>query len=243
MTRQELIDYCLTFPAAYEDYPFDSIADAGAWTVMRHGTNKKSFALIYEWHGKLCVNLKCDPFEADFLRQMYADVTPAYHMNKTHWNTVTLGGDVPDDALRFMIEQSYGLIRPKQRKRGKTVTTKIIETNSGKIAIVNSDANPPIITNGQTALDFAVSVGYEQDCRSIAVNKAAIADDFFKLSTGLAGEIVQKFVNFGYRLAIIGDFSEYTSKPLHDFMYESNKGKYLYFVADENEAVKRLSKP
>jgi hypothetical protein len=41
MTCQELIDFSLTFPAAYEDYPFDSIADAGAWTVMRHRTNKK----------------------------------------------------------------------------------------------------------------------------------------------------------------------------------------------------------
>lgn len=75
MTRREIIDYCLTFPAAYEDYPFDSIADAGAWTVMRHSTNKKSFALIYEQNSKLYINLKCDPFEADFLRQAFEDVT------------------------------------------------------------------------------------------------------------------------------------------------------------------------
>lgn len=56
MTRQELIDYCLTFPSAYEDYPFDDIADASAWTVVRHRINKKSFALIYERNGRLCVN-------------------------------------------------------------------------------------------------------------------------------------------------------------------------------------------
>ena len=117
MTRQEIIDYCLTLPATYEDYPFDKITDPGKWTVMRHKTNKKSFAMIYERHGKLCVNLKCDPFEADFLRQMYVDLSPGYHMNKTHWNTITLGGDVPDDALRFMVEQSYGLIRPKERTK------------------------------------------------------------------------------------------------------------------------------
>ena len=117
MTRQEIIEYCMTFPAAYEDYPFDSIADPGAWTVMRHGTNKKSFALIYERHDKLRVNLKCDPFEADFLRRAFEDVTPGWHMNKTHWNTVTLGGDVSDDELKRMIEQSYDLIKPKIRKR------------------------------------------------------------------------------------------------------------------------------
>jgi predicted DNA-binding protein (MmcQ/YjbR family) len=113
MTRQQLIDFCLTFPAAYEDYPFDDIADAGAWTVMRHRTNRKSFAFLYERNGKLCVNLKCDPFEADFLRDLFTDVTPAYHMNKEHWNTVVIGGDVPDDELKRMIERSYNLTKSK----------------------------------------------------------------------------------------------------------------------------------
>ncbi len=117
MTRHDVVEYCLTLPLSYEDYPSDSIADAGAWTVMRHQANKKSFALIYERGGKLCVNLKCEPVEADFLRQMFADVTPAYHMNKTHWNTVTLGGDVHDDELCRMIAHSYDLIKPKGRNR------------------------------------------------------------------------------------------------------------------------------
>lgn len=117
MTRPELIDFCLTFPAACEDYPFDDIIDAGAWTVMRHRTNKKSFAFIYERNGKLCVNLKCEPIKADFLRQAYIDVTPAYHMNKEHWNTITLGGDVPEDELKQLVGQSYDLIQPKGKKR------------------------------------------------------------------------------------------------------------------------------
>lgn len=116
MTRQELIEYCLTFPASYEDYPFDDVADAGAWTVMRHRTNKKGFAFIYERNDRLCVNLKCDLVEADFLRQVYKDLTPAYHMNKMHWNTVILDGDVPEDELKRMIERSYDLIKPKARK-------------------------------------------------------------------------------------------------------------------------------
>jgi len=117
MTRQEIIDYCLTFSAAYEDYPFDDITDDKRWTVMRHKVNRKTFAMIYERDDKLCVNLKCDPFEADFLRQMFENVTPGYHMNKVHWNTVTLGGDVPEDELKRMIDNSYGLIKPKARKR------------------------------------------------------------------------------------------------------------------------------
>jgi len=115
-TRQALIDLCLTLPAAYEDYPFDDLAD-NVWTVMRHRVNKKSFALIYERNGKLCVNLKCEPMEAVLLRQAFVDVTPGYHMNKEHWNTVSLDGDVPDEMLERMVGQSYDLIKPKTRKR------------------------------------------------------------------------------------------------------------------------------
>jgi hypothetical protein len=118
------------------------------------------------------------------------------------------------------------------------MTTKLIDTPNGKIAVIHSDA--PVITDAQTSLDLAATLFYEHECRNIAINKAAITEDFFKLSTGVAGEIVQKFVNYRYRLAIIGDFSGYTSKPLHDYIYECNKGRHLYFVADENEALKKL---
>lgn len=116
MTRRELIDYCLTYTDAYEDYPFDDISDAGAWTVMRHRLNKKGFAFIYEREG-LCINLKCEPLRADFLRQLYAGVTPAYHMNKVHWNTVCINADVPAEDLYGMIEHSWQLTLPK----GKTL--------------------------------------------------------------------------------------------------------------------------
>lgn len=112
MTRRQLIDYCLTYPDAYEDYPFDELPEAeDAWAVMRHLRNKKSFALIY-LRGGLCINLKCEPMRADFLRRAYRGVTPAYHMNKEHWNTVQIGSDVPEDELYGMIEHSYRLTMP-----------------------------------------------------------------------------------------------------------------------------------
>jgi predicted DNA-binding protein (MmcQ/YjbR family) len=114
--RRELIDYCLTYPDVYEDYPFDEIPGASdAWAVMRHKGNKKSFAFIYE-RGGLCVNLKCEPMRADFLRRLYPSVTPAYHMNKEHWNTVRLH-EVPEDALCDMIDHSYKLTMPGEKKR------------------------------------------------------------------------------------------------------------------------------
>jgi predicted DNA-binding protein (MmcQ/YjbR family) len=121
MTRKKLIAFCLTFPDAYEDYPFggggDSHSDDGAWTVMRHRANKKGFAHIYQRDGRLCINLKCEPIEADFLRQAFSDVTPAYHMNKLHWNTVALGGDVSEKELKRMVGNSYDLIKPKVKRK------------------------------------------------------------------------------------------------------------------------------
>jgi len=118
MTRKKLIAFCLTFPGAYEDYPFNDTPEPGGWAVMRHCSNKKGFAHIFEMDGRLCVNLKAEPAEADFLRQAFTDITPAYHMNKEHWNTVRLNGDVPDQEVRRLIACSYDLIKPNKRKKG-----------------------------------------------------------------------------------------------------------------------------
>ena len=117
MNRQEIIEYCLTLPGAVEEYPFDKVLDDSAWTAMRHKTNKKCFAFISVWNGRLIANLKCKPMEADFLRQAFHDVIPGYHMNKTHWNTVYTDGDVPDEVIKDMINASYELIKPKVKKR------------------------------------------------------------------------------------------------------------------------------
>ena len=98
-----------------------------------------------------------------------------------------------------------------------------------------------MITDAQSALDLVMTIKYETGCTNIAINKEAVADDFFVLSTCLAGEILQKFVNYGVRFAIYGDFSKYTSKPLKDFMYESNQGKDIYFQPTVSLAVDKLS--
>ena len=112
MNRKQLIDYCLTYPGAFEDYPFDEY-----WTCIRHSGNKKTFAFIYVRNGNLCINLKCNPIKADFLRQIYKSLTAGYHMNKEHWNTVIIGGDVPDTELFGLIQHSYDLIKPKMKKK------------------------------------------------------------------------------------------------------------------------------
>lgn len=117
MTKRELIDYCLTYPSAFEDYPFEALAKGNQWIAVRHAGNRKTFAFINELNGRLCVNLKCDLLEANLLRQAFADVIPGFHMNKDHWNTVFLNGDVPESELMRMIGHSFDLIKPKVRKR------------------------------------------------------------------------------------------------------------------------------
>ena len=114
--------------------------------------------------------------------------------------------------------------------------TKVIEG----IAVVSS--NKLIIKDVQSAIDFIMTVKYETNCNRIALNKSAVIEDFFILSKGLAGEILQKFINYQTKFAIYGDYSKYTSKPLKDFIYESNKGKEIFFVENEDEAIKMLSK-
>ena len=117
--------------------------------------------------------------------------------------------------------------------------TEVVRKNNVEIAVINSDER--LITDVQSALDLIMTIKYETGCTNIAINKEAVADDFFVLSTCLAGEILQKFVNYGVRFAIYGDFSKYTSKPLNDFMYESNQGKDIYFQPTVSLAVDKLS--
>lgn len=110
----------------------------------------------------------------------------------------------------------------------------------GDIAIINSDG--VVIKDVQSAIDFIMTIKHETNCSKIALNKSGITEDFFILSKGLAGEILQKFVNYQIKFAIIGDYSKHTSKPLKDFIYESNNGKDVFFVPNEAEAIKILSK-
>lgn len=112
-------------------------------------------------------------------------------------------------------------------------------TDGGTIAVVSSDNQ--VITDVDSALDLLMSAKYEAGTEYLVVDKKAVAEDFFVLSSGLAGEILQKYINYGGKLAIYGDYSHYTSKPLKDFILESNKGKDFFFVATKEEAVQKIT--
>ena len=112
--------------------------------------------------------------------------------------------------------------------------TKIIN----EIAIVKS--NEVIIKDIQSAIDFIMTIKYETNCNKIALNKQAVLEDLFILSNGVWGEVLQKFINYQTKFAVYGDYSKYTSKPLRDLIYESNNGKDIFFVNDEQQAIEKL---
>lgn len=115
-----------------------------------------------------------------------------------------------------------------------------IMTDEANIAVVSSEER--IIVDTNSALDLIMTVQYETGADRIVIDKDAVSEEFFILSTGIAGEILQKFMNYRIKAAIFGDYSKYTSKPLKDFIYESNHGKDFFFVATREEAIDRLKK-
>jgi predicted DNA-binding protein (MmcQ/YjbR family) len=104
MNRNELRDYCLSLTGAVEDFPFGI-------EVAVFKVKGKMFALLPVVADPMTISLKSDPIEAVMLREMYQAVQPGYHLNKKHWNTVTVDGEVPDERIREMVEDSYTLVR------------------------------------------------------------------------------------------------------------------------------------
>ncbi|MFD4712063.1 MmcQ/YjbR family DNA-binding protein [Streptomyces sp. NPDC058430] len=102
MTPQELRTLCLSFNAAVEEFPFNP--DTSVFKVLG-----KLFALTNLDARPLTVNLKCDPEDAVRLRAEHEAVVPGWHMNKRHWNTVTVG-ELPDRMVRELVEDSYDLV-------------------------------------------------------------------------------------------------------------------------------------
>jgi len=116
----------------------------------------------------------------------------------------------------------------------------ITKLDNKDIVIIKSDEI--LIKDGQSILDLIMSIRYDLGCSNIIISKENIDESFFELKTGFAGEILQKIANYRFRVAIVGDFTVYTSKNLKDFFYESNKGNIVFFLPDIDEAIQRLDK-
>ncbi|MGF9906177.1 DUF4180 domain-containing protein [Brevibacillus porteri] len=114
-----------------------------------------------------------------------------------------------------------------------------VEAGGKNIAIVSG--SEVLIGDVQSALDLIATVHYQADSERIILNKSLLNESFFDLKTRFAGEILQKFINYRVKVAIVGDFSVYTSKSLKDFIYESNNGNDIFFLPTEEQAIEKLS--
>jgi hypothetical protein len=110
--------------------------------------------------------------------------------------------------------------------------------NDSKIAEIISDTF--VIKTSGDGLDLLGNL-YYQDFDKIIVHEKNISPDFFDLRNGMAGEILQKYSNYRVRLAIIGDFTQYSGKSIKDFIYESNKKRQINFLNSMTEALNVLS--
>ena len=106
MNIEEIRDYCLAKEGADEALPFDE-------DTLVFRVNKKMFLLV-SLDNPLIINLKCDPERAVELREHYSEITPGYHMNKIHWNSVALDGELTTSMVKELIDHSYQLVKGKR---------------------------------------------------------------------------------------------------------------------------------
>lgn len=103
MDHKTVESYLLAFPGAVLEYPFGE-------GVAVYKVKDKMFALIQEGTAPLRISLKCDPQLATVLREKYESVMPGYHLNKKHWNTILLSGQLTWEEIQDLIRLSYNLV-------------------------------------------------------------------------------------------------------------------------------------
>jgi predicted DNA-binding protein (MmcQ/YjbR family) len=104
ITHKEVEEYLLSMPNTRLDYPF------GEGVAVYKTEDDKMFALVPEKDVPVKISLKCDPLLAKTLRERYESVMPGYHLNKKHWNTIVLSGQLSWDEVQDLIRHSYNLV-------------------------------------------------------------------------------------------------------------------------------------
>ncbi len=104
-----------------------------------------------------------------------------------------------------------------------------------KIALLSKNSR---VNTAQEALELLMDCHYNGNCNRVIIYVESLSPEFFNLSTGLAGDILQKFSNYDGYLSIVGDFSRFESRSLKDFMRESNRQGRILFLSDLDEAIK-----
>ncbi len=128
MNLVDIREFCLSLPFATEDTPFDD-------STLCFRIGRKIFALTDLEKLPLSINLKCVPEIAQRLREKYSSIKPGYHMNKLHWNTIIIDGELSDKFIKQMIAHSYTIIFDSLPKKTKK---ELMEENK-EIALILDD--------------------------------------------------------------------------------------------------------
>jgi predicted DNA-binding protein (MmcQ/YjbR family) len=122
MNLETFYEYCVSKRGVTEHFPFDQDT-----LVFKVGGKMFALSSLDQWEkGEPSVNLKCDSDYAQELRAQFAAIQPAFHMNKTHWNTVTINNEITDTFIKELIDDSYNLIFASLTKK---LRSEILEMN------------------------------------------------------------------------------------------------------------------
>lgn len=126
-TREEALNFGLSFPNTYQSAPFHD----ENWQLVRVKGSKKVFLWTYERNGFINLNVKVNDEWRDFWRDAFESVIPGWHQNKENWNTIILDGSIPDKDIKRMITESYEIVTDSPTKRIYEAVKKI---PAGKVA-------------------------------------------------------------------------------------------------------------
>lgn len=114
LTHKQVESYILAKPKVWLDYPFGE--EVAVYKVGK-GEQARMFALVAEHKNPVRISLKCDPQLAETLRAKYESVLPGYHLNKKHWNTVILSGQLSQQEIFELIDHSYNLVTQTEQNK------------------------------------------------------------------------------------------------------------------------------
>lgn len=186
-TREEALEYGLTFPDTYMETPFHD----SNWQLVRVKGSKKAFLWIYEREGYINLNVKVNPEWRDFWRSTFHSVLPGYHQNKEHWNTIILDDSIPDKDIKRMIAESYDLITDSPTKRIYEAVKKIPK---GHVATYAQVANMAGNEKMARAVGNALHKNPDPEhipCFRVVNSKGELAGEFAFGGTGVQEKLLE----------------------------------------------------
>ena len=187
LTREEALEYGLSFPLAYQEAPFHD----DNWQLVRVKGSKKAFLWTYERDGYVNLNVKVNPEWRDFWRNTYEAVIPGWHQNKEHWNTIILNGTIPTEDIKRMIAESYDLITDSPSKRIYEAVKRIPE---GKVATYGQVAEMAGDKKMARAVGNALHKNPDPDnipCFRVVNSKGELAGEFAFGGSGAQAKLLQ----------------------------------------------------